>query len=94
MTSWRTFRQMRDDDARDWYRLSDLIEAAATHGAALTEYKVRSAISHLPRPTIKRYGHWHYTEAHRQAVIEAAILAASANHSEIPTSSAPRGAMA
>ena len=24
---------------------------------------------------MKRYGHWHYTEAHRQAVIEAALAA-------------------
>jgi hypothetical protein len=43
---------------------------------------------------VKRYGHWHYDETHRQAVIEAAILAAEANHPEIPDSSTPQGAMA
>ena len=87
MSHWPTFGQMRRDGKRDWYRMSDLVDAAAIRGVAFTRYQVRGIIANLPRPTVKRCGHWHYTEAHRQAVIEAAILAAAANDSEIPTSS-------
>jgi hypothetical protein len=94
MTCWPTFGQMRKDGPRDWFRMSDLVDAAAAHGVAFTRYQVRGIIAHLPRPTVKRYGHWHYDETHRQAVIEAAILAAEANHPEIPDSSTPQGAMA
>lgn len=94
MTYWPTFGQMRKDGRRDWYRMSDLVDAAAIRGASFTRYQVRSIIAHLPKPTEKRYGHWHYTEAHRQAVIEAATLAAAANRQGIPDSSTPRGAIA
>jgi hypothetical protein len=94
MNYWPNFGQMRKDGKREWYRMSDLIDAAAVRGAAFTRYQVRRIIAHLPKPTVKAYGHWHYTEAHRQAVIEAAILAAAANDSDIPTSSTTEGAMA
>lgn len=87
MNYWPTFGQMRRDGKRTWFRMSDLVDAAACSGAAFTRYQVRRIIAHLPHPAVKRYGHWHYTEDHRQAVIEAAILAAAANDSKIPTSS-------
>jgi hypothetical protein len=94
MSYWPTFGQMGRDGKRTWFRMSDLVDAAACRGAAFTRYQVRRIIAHLPHPAVKRYGHWHYTEAHRQAVIEAAILAAAAKHQGIPDSSTPRGAMA
>jgi hypothetical protein len=93
MTYWPTFGQMRKDGKRTWFRMSDLQAAAAARGVHMTRYRVRSIIAHLPKPTVKQYGHWHYDERHRQAVIEAA-LAEAAKHLEIPTSSTPRGAMA
>jgi len=71
MTYWPTFGQMRKDGKRDWFRMSDL-EAAAFHaGARLTRYQIRRTLAPLPPPTVKKYGHWHYTEEHRKAVIAA-----------------------
>lgn len=71
MTYWPTFGQMRKDGKREWFRMSDL-EAAAFHaGARLTRYQIRRILAHLQPPTVKRYGHWHYTAQHREAVIAA-----------------------
>lgn len=67
-----TWTGLRGDyERRGWYRLSDLIEAAAGVGAAFTEWDVRKAVRGFPRP-VKRYGNYQYGEAHRQAVIQAA----------------------
>lgn len=68
----QTFDQLRGDQARTWCRMSDLLAAAAAAGRAMTRYEVRLAIAHLPRPTVKRYGHWHYTNEHLEAVLEVA----------------------
>jgi hypothetical protein len=71
MTYWQTFAQMRKDEKREWFRMSDL-EAEAFHaGARLTRYQIRRILASLPPPTVKKYGHWHYTEEHRKAVIAA-----------------------
>jgi hypothetical protein len=67
-----TFSEMRKDHIRDWLRLSDLQDAAAAAGRWMTRYEVRRAIRHLPKPAVKRYGHWHYTDEHRDAVVAAA----------------------
>jgi hypothetical protein len=72
MTIMPTFSRMRGDQQRTWSRMSDLLAAAEAAGRVMNRYEVRRAIAHLPRPTVKRYGHWHYTDEHLEAVIEAA----------------------
>ncbi len=71
-----TFSGLRGDTGRTWFRMSDLIEASAQAGCRFSAYEVRLAIASLQRPTVKRHGHWHYTEEHRDAVVEAARRAA------------------
>jgi len=73
MRLWRQFDQMRGDPTRTWFRMSDLQDAAAASGRRMTRYEVLLAIRHLPPPVVKRYGHWHYTEEHRLAVVMASI---------------------
>lgn len=68
MAQWPTFSRMRGDSTRDWYRLSDLVDASAEAGLRLTISQVRYAIRCLPKPSVKRYGHYHYTAEHREAV--------------------------
>jgi hypothetical protein len=68
MAQWPTFSRMRGDSGREWYRLSDLVNASAEAGRRLTIGQVRSAIRLLPKPAVKRYGHYHYTAEHREAV--------------------------
>lgn len=72
MRLWRQFDQMRGDPTRTWCRMSDLQDAAAAAGRRMTRYEVLLSIRHLPRPQVKKYGHWHYTAQHRRAVIAAA----------------------
>lgn len=72
MAQWPTFVRMRGDAGRDWYRLSDLVDASVEAGRRMTVSQVRYAIRGLPKPTVKRYGHFHYTAEHREAVQEAA----------------------
>ena len=43
-----TFGQMRRDGKRTWFRMSDLIDAAAVRGAAFTRYQVRRIIAICP----------------------------------------------
>lgn len=64
---WLTFSGLRRDRDRDWFRMSDLVDAT---GGRMTRYEIRDAIkrSGLPMPTVKRYGHWHYTSEHMEAV--------------------------
>lgn len=70
----QTWTGLRGDfNRRGWYRLSDLIEAAAAAGVRLTPWEVRKAVKGLPRP-VKKYGNYQYGEEHRQAVIVAAKL--------------------
>ena len=68
-----TFMQLRGDRNRTWLRCSDLIAAGtAAANRRFTRYEVRMAIAHLPRPTVKHHGHWHYGPEHLEAVIAAA----------------------
>jgi hypothetical protein len=62
-----TFGGLRRDRERDWFRMSDLVDAT---GGRMTRYEIRHAITRagLPMPTVKRYGHWHYTAEHMEAV--------------------------
>lgn len=63
---------LRSDEHRDWFRLSDLIAAAAATGKPLTRHQVYMAIRDLPTPD-RRYGHFRYGRAHLEAVIAAAL---------------------
>lgn len=63
---------MRAESPRDWYRLSDLIAAAAATGRPLTRHQVYTAIRDLPTPD-RRYGHFRYGQVHLEAVLAAAI---------------------
>jgi hypothetical protein len=65
VTTWTT---MRGDYRRSHVRLSDLVDATMETGRRWTAYEVYQAIAHVPRPTVKRYGHWHYDERHLEAV--------------------------
>lgn len=68
-----TWAGLRGDDLkRDWYRRSDLVAAAVALGAPFGEWEVRKAIRHLPKPTVRRYGHLRYGREHLNAVLEAA----------------------
>ena len=66
-----TWSSMRGDATRDWYRMSDLFDATLASGRRWTLYQIRQAMKHVPKPTVKRYGHWHYTQAHMDAIREA-----------------------
>lgn len=66
-----TWSSMRGDANRDWYRMSDLFDATLASGRRWTLYEIRKAMAHVPRPTVKKYGHWHYTQAHMDAIREA-----------------------
>ena len=85
MTYWPTFGQMRKDGKREWFRMSDLQAAALNAGVRLTRYQIRRILAPLTPPAVKKYGHWHYTEQHRQAVLDAVRQAKETN---------PEGAMA
>jgi hypothetical protein len=71
-----TFNGLRGDHDRDWFRLSDLIDASQAAGYRMTRYECRLAIAHLPKPE-KAYGHAHYGRDHLIAVIEFATAEAS-----------------
>jgi len=79
MTYWPTFGQMRHDGRRQWFRMSDLEASALNAGARLTRYQIRRILARLQPPTVKKYGHWHYTEQHRQAVLDAVRKAKETN---------------
>ena len=68
MVSWES---MRGDARRDWYRLSDLYDATLASGRRWTSYEIRQAMRHLPKPAVKRYGHFHYGQEHMDALLEA-----------------------
>jgi len=72
MAQWPTFARMRGDQCRDWLRRSDLLDATEKAGRRLTEWQLRRAIAHLPRPAVKRYGHLHYTLDHLEAAVSVA----------------------
>lgn len=71
-----TFNGLRGDHDRDWFRLSDLIDASQAAGYRMTRYEVRTAIANLPKPE-QRYRHCHYSRDHLIAVIEFATAEAS-----------------
>jgi hypothetical protein len=64
-----TFNGLRGDRDRDWFRLSDLIDASQAAGYRMTHYEVKLATASLPKPE-KHYGHHHYTRDHLISVIE------------------------
>jgi hypothetical protein len=66
-----TWSSMRGDAHREWYRMSDLYDATLASGRRWTLYEIRQAMRHLPKPAVKKYGHYHYTQAHIDAVREA-----------------------
>jgi len=66
-----TWSSMRGDAKRDWYRMSDLYEATLASGRRWNLYQIRQAIKHVGKPTVKKYGHYHYTQAHMDALLEA-----------------------
>lgn len=68
MRLWRQFDQMRGDQGRDWHRRSDIIDAIRAEGLEMTWHDARKAMAHLPKPE-KRYGHYRYTDTHREAVL-------------------------
>jgi hypothetical protein len=70
-TSLLTWSSMRADARRDWYRLSDLYDATMASGRRWTVYEIRRAMRHLPKPAVKKYGHYHYGQEHMDAVREA-----------------------
>lgn len=66
------FSQMRHDADRTWLRCSDLVAAAAKAGRPMTRWQIARVLARLPRPAVKRYGHYHYTQEHLDAVVDAA----------------------
>ena len=68
MKTWRQFDQMRGDHRRDWFRRSDIIDAIKAEGLKMNWHDARKALALLPR-TEKRYGHFRYTDQHREAVL-------------------------
>jgi hypothetical protein len=66
-----TWSAMRGDAQRDWYRMSDLYEATLASGRRWTLYQIRQAIKHVGKPKVKKYSHFHYTQAHMDALLEA-----------------------
>jgi len=69
--SMLTWAAMRGDANRTWYRMSDLFDATLASGRRWTLYEIRKAMRHLPRPSVKRYGHLHYEQIHMDAIREA-----------------------
>lgn len=66
-----TFAGLRGDrQSRSWYRCSDLIGAARAAGWPMNRYEVQCVIAHLPKPTVKRYGHWQYGQEHMDALLK------------------------
>lgn len=70
MRTWRQFDQMRGDHARTWHRRSDILAAAAAEGLAIKWHQAEKVLATLPKPP-KRYGHYRFTDAHRDAVLAA-----------------------
>lgn len=86
-----TFSGLRGDlQPRQWYRRSDLIAAAVALGVPFGEWEVRKAIRGLPKPTEKRYGHLHYSQAHMDAVVRAAKIVLDAEKATDVPYAAPR----
>lgn len=71
-----TFSGLRGDHARDWFRLSDLLDASQAAGYRMTRYEVTQAIAGLDKPE-KAYGHAHYGRHHMEAVVAWATAAAA-----------------
>lgn len=68
-----TWAAMRGDRLpRDWYRRSDLLEAARAICPAYSDWNLRQVLRRLPRPQERRYGHLHYGQEHLDAVVAAA----------------------
>jgi hypothetical protein len=71
-----TFSGLRGDlQDRQWYRRSDLIAA----GGALGASGVRRVLESMPRPAVKRYGHFQYGQEHMDAVVQAAHVSGLEN---------------
>jgi len=67
-----TWADMRQDRNRTWYRCSDLVAAAAAAGSPMNRYQIHRVLARLPKPTVKKYGHFHYGQEHLDAVVQAA----------------------
>lgn len=76
MLQWPTFSAMRGDAGRAWFRMSDLIDASVAAGRRMTRHQILQSIAHLKAPDCKRYGHWHYTQEHMDAVLAASSVTA------------------
>lgn len=68
---WPSFSEMRGDEARDWFRRSDIIAAIEAEGHVFTWHDARKVLRGLPKPE-RRYGHYRYTRQHLDAVLQAA----------------------
>lgn len=64
-----SFSCLRHDHDREWYRLSDLIDASQAAGYRMTQREVRKATQSLEKPE-KAYGHCKYGREHLIAVVE------------------------
>ncbi len=68
--TWWSFSEMRAEPrGKSWLRRQELIDALRAEGFDIGPFQVRQAViqSGLPKPE-KRYGHFHYTREHMEAV--------------------------
>lgn len=71
MSVYQSWSAMRAEEPRDWYRQSDILAALRDTGVPFTWKDAKQAMAGIPRPE-KRYGHYRYTQAHYDAVMQAA----------------------
>lgn len=72
MAYWKTFAELRNQSTRRHVMFHELVEAARQRGCRWCRARVLKELEHVARPTVKRYGHWHYGKVHMRAVIAAA----------------------
>lgn len=74
---YMSFSCLRGDHARDWHRLSDLIDASQAAGYRMAPHEVYRAIGRLEKAP-QKYGHARYGRQHLDAVVEYATARAQA----------------
>lgn len=72
MTHWKTFAELRNQSNRQHVMFHELVAEASKRRLMWCRNRILREIAHVGRPTVKRYGHWHYGRKHLQAVIDAA----------------------
>ena len=58
----------RYGQARDWLLFSEAMERLKGEGYLVTPWDFRREVHACGLPLVKRYGHYHYTDGHLEAV--------------------------